>query len=165
LDKRDPEQAERLTRCYLEASCFCLPSSFEPFGIALSEAASVGLPAVSVDAGARREAIVHGVTGALAAEPSADLLAAALLDVLADPQRTRTLGENARAYARQHFVWDVAVNTIGRVLAELRASSVTAPAAAAATATAMARPAAAAPAGHGGIREHDLRAATAGTAL
>jgi glycosyltransferase involved in cell wall biosynthesis len=69
LDKRDPAQAERLTRCYLEASCFCLPSSFEPFGIALSEAASVGLPAVSVDAGARREAIVHGVTGALEAEP------------------------------------------------------------------------------------------------
>jgi glycosyltransferase involved in cell wall biosynthesis len=116
LDPRDPAQAQRLTRRYLEAACFCLPSSFEPFGIALTEAASVGLPAVSIDEGARNEAIVHGVTGALAPEPTADALAAALIHVLADPQRTRRLGRAAREYAGEHFSWDVAVATVGRVL-------------------------------------------------
>lgn len=123
LDKRDPAQAERLTRCYLEAACFCLPSLFEPFGIALTEAASVGLPAVSIDEGARNEAIVHGVTGALAAEPTADALAAALIHVLADPQRTQRYGRAAREYAGEHFSWDVAVATIGRVLNGLSAKA------------------------------------------
>jgi glycosyltransferase involved in cell wall biosynthesis len=124
LDKRDPAQAERLRQCYLEAACFCMPSSFEPFGIALSEAASAGLPGVSIDTGARREAIVHGVTGALAPEPTAEALAAALIDVLGDPERTRTLGDAARALARERFSWDVAVDTVGRVLAGLASAKV-----------------------------------------
>jgi glycosyltransferase involved in cell wall biosynthesis len=116
LNKNIPEEAERLARCYLRASVFCLPSLFEPFGIVLAEAASVGLPCVAIDSGSRREAILDGVTGALAPEPTPRAVADALIRVLADPDRNRQMGEAAREHAKRHFMWDVAVERIGRVV-------------------------------------------------
>jgi glycosyltransferase involved in cell wall biosynthesis len=75
---------------------------------------------VSLDLGARREAIVDGVTGALAKEPTAAALADALVEVLKDPARCQAMGDAARAYAAAHFSWDVTANTIGRILEQQR---------------------------------------------
>ena len=118
LHKDDPGQRTRLTQCYLRASCFCLPTSFDPFPNALVEAARAGLAAVAIDNGSRREAIADGVTGALAKAPTAHALADALFDVLADPDRCRRMGEAARERAERMFLWDLVVQTIGRVLCE-----------------------------------------------
>jgi glycosyltransferase involved in cell wall biosynthesis len=112
LDRRDPAQFERLCRCYLRASCFCLPSLFEPFGVAIVEAATAGLPVVSVDTGSRREAVAHGTTGVLAPERTPAALADALYDVLADPARAQAMGQAARTRAQSLFTWDRAITQI-----------------------------------------------------
>jgi glycosyltransferase involved in cell wall biosynthesis len=117
LDRRDPAQFERLCRCYLRASCFCLPSLFDPFPIAILEAATAGLPVVSLDTGSRREAVDHGATGLLATDPTPQALADALHDVLADPDRAQAMGRAARLHAHTHFTWELVVDRIGRALA------------------------------------------------
>ena len=116
LDRRDPAQYEHLVRSYLRASCFCLPSLFEPFGQVYVEAASVGLPLVAIDMDSRREAVVDGVTGRLASIPTPEALADALYDVLRDEVRGREMGNAARTRASMRFRWDLVVDRLGVVI-------------------------------------------------
>jgi glycosyltransferase involved in cell wall biosynthesis len=77
-------------------------SENEGFGIAPLEAMARRLPVVAV-AGAHTavaEFVDDGATGVLVPDPSADALAAAVEDVLADPERSARLGRSARAAAR-----------------------------------------------------------------
>lgn len=117
LDRRDAVQFERICRCYLRAACFCLPSMFDPFPIAIIEAAAAGLPVVSIDTGSRREAIVNGRTGVLASEPTPSALADGLYRVLSDPDRACHMGQAARVHAQSHFTWELVVDRIGRAIA------------------------------------------------
>jgi glycosyltransferase involved in cell wall biosynthesis len=116
LDRRDPAQYEHLVRSYLRASCFCLPSLFEPFGQVYVEAASVGLPLVAIDMDSRREAVVDGVTGRLASIPTPEALADALYDVLRDEVRGREMGNAARTRASMRLRWDLVVDRLGVVI-------------------------------------------------
>jgi glycosyltransferase involved in cell wall biosynthesis len=115
LDKADQAQYERLARFYLRASCFCLPSLFDPFPNAIIEAASVGLPTVAIDNGSRREAVVDGETGRLA-QASPGSLADALFDVMHDGDRCRAMGLAARRHAEANFTWDHVVDRILAVM-------------------------------------------------
>jgi glycosyltransferase involved in cell wall biosynthesis len=117
LDRRDPKQYAKLCSLFQRASCFCLPSLFEPFGIVFIEAASVGLPSVAIDNGSRREAVLDGDTGYLADKPSPDAVADALLRLLKDPARNHEMGEAARRYAAENFTWERVVSRIGAVIA------------------------------------------------
>lgn len=114
LSRSDPSQFERLARCYLGASCFCLPTMFDPFPNVIIEAASAGLPAVCIDSGSRREAILDGITGKLASAPEPGALADALFHVLRDPDRLSAMGAMAKRFALKHFTWH-------RVLARIEA--------------------------------------------
>ena len=116
LDRRDPRQYEQLVRSYLRASCFCLPSLFEPFGQVYVEAASVGLPLVAIDRDRRREAVEDGVTGRLAAVATPAALSDALYDVLHDAGRGQALGEAARTQASERFRWDLVVDRLAGVI-------------------------------------------------
>lgn len=121
LDKRDANQYEKLQRLYLRASVFCLPSLFDPFPNVIIEAASVGLPSVAVDNGSRREAVLDGVTGSLALEPTPQAVAEALLRVLENPAVSHKMGVAARQHAAEHFTWDRVVEKIGRVVQTIAA--------------------------------------------
>ncbi len=121
LDKRDPKQYEQLAKFYLSASCFCLPSLFDPFPNVIIEAASVGLPSIAVDNGSRREAVIDGVTGCLAPQATADSVADAMIKVLEDPARCRAMGEAARQHAEAHFTWDRVVEKIAAVVRQMNA--------------------------------------------
>ena len=89
---------------------------FDPFPNAIIEAASVGLPTVAIDNGSRREAVVDGVTGRLAAA-SPESVADALSELLEDPERCRLQGQAARDYAEAHFTWD---RVVDKVMATVR---------------------------------------------
>jgi len=123
LDKRDPKQYEILAKHYLSASCFCLPSLFDPFPNVIIEAASVGLPSIAVDNGSRREAVIDGVTGSLAASANVDAVAEAMMRVLEDPDRCRAMGEAARKHAELHFTWERVVEKIAGVVRQINAPS------------------------------------------
>jgi glycosyltransferase involved in cell wall biosynthesis len=118
LNRADPAQYEMLVRAYLRASCFCVPSRFDPFPNALIEAASVGLPAVAFDNGSRREAIEHGRTGYLVPVDDVEGLADALHELLGNPARCREMGELARRRAQRLFTWERVVGRIGSAIQE-----------------------------------------------
>jgi glycosyltransferase involved in cell wall biosynthesis len=82
---------------------FVLPSRFEGLPLSILEAMLAELPVVATDVGSTAEAVRDGVTGRLVAAEDHEALAAALRDVLADPERARALGRAGRALALERF--------------------------------------------------------------
>jgi len=73
----------------------------EALGLALAEAAWVGLPVVATRSGGSDEVVVDGVTGFLVAGP--DDLAPAIARLLGDPERARSAGRAGMELARERF--------------------------------------------------------------
>jgi starch synthase len=100
---------DELAKLYEEATVFCLPSRFEPYGLALLEAMAYGLPCVATRRDAFPEIIEDARTGRLVVTDDADGLAAALLDVLRNPERAAALGVAGRRRIETHLNWDAVV--------------------------------------------------------
>jgi glycosyltransferase involved in cell wall biosynthesis len=78
---------------------YCQPNTApEPFGLAFIEALHAGLPIVSTAIGGANE-ILHPGRGVLV-EPRADVVAAALMGLMASPKLRRRLGEAGPLHAR-----------------------------------------------------------------
>ncbi len=84
---------------YARASCFCLPSLQEGFGIVFLEAMATGLPVVAGRAGAVPEVVPDGEAGVLVEPTDPEALADALVRVLTDDELARRLGHAGRERA------------------------------------------------------------------
>lgn len=82
---------------------FVLPTHQEALGTAFIEAGVMGLPAVASRVDGVPEVVVHGETGLLVPVGDSRAIASALIELLADPERRRSLGQKARARARERF--------------------------------------------------------------
>jgi len=116
LSRKMPEQASRIEALYAQATCFCLPSLFDPFPNAIIEASTFGLPTVAFDNGSRREAVVHGQTGLLVPLNDVGGLASAIEQLLRNPGLAGAMGKRAEEHARSNFTWPLVVARIGAVL-------------------------------------------------
>jgi alpha-maltose-1-phosphate synthase len=93
------------------AAVFVCPSIYEPLGIVNLEAMACGAAVVASDVGGIPEVVVDGETGLLVHYDSADPdgfaagLAERLNELLADPERARTMGEAGRRRAVEEFSW------------------------------------------------------------
>jgi glycosyltransferase involved in cell wall biosynthesis len=92
---------EEHLRLLNQSTVFLFPSLSEGFGLALLEAASQGLPAVTVSTGFAADYLRDGVNARIV-YPSSLHIAQAVIDLLADPALRTTISENARSVAR-HF--------------------------------------------------------------
>lgn len=102
------------------ATAFACPSIYEPLGIVNLEAMACGAAVVATATGGIPEVVDHGTTGLLVPieqvtdgtgtpldpEKFVSDFAAALEEVVSDPERARAMGEAGRARAEQHFSWD-----------------------------------------------------------
>lgn len=94
--------------------------NFEGFGIAVGEAAAMGLPVVASDVDGIPDIIVHQKNGLLV-KP----LASAFRDVilkLSNPLLRKKLGERASRYTRGHFSWNKTVEKYRSVYRNLPCS-------------------------------------------
>jgi phosphatidylinositol alpha-1,6-mannosyltransferase len=92
----------------------------EGFGIVFSEAAASGVPQVAGLSGGAAEAVADGVTGLVVERPDhVPSVAAALAELLDDPDRRRAMGIAARERAVTEFSYDVLARRLGRVLGAL----------------------------------------------
>jgi glycosyltransferase involved in cell wall biosynthesis len=85
------------------ADIFVHTSRWEGFGIVLLEAMLASLPIVATRVSAVPEVVVDGETGVLVGEGDVDALAAALDELLADPEQARRLGAAGLERARSEF--------------------------------------------------------------
>lgn len=106
------------------ATVFACPSIYEPLGIVNLEAMACGAAVVASATGGIPEVVAHGETGLLVPlEQVADGtgtpldpdkfvadFAAAMIEVVTDPTRARSMGEKGRQRAADHFSWESIVD-------------------------------------------------------
>jgi glycosyltransferase involved in cell wall biosynthesis len=93
---------EELVASYAACDVFCLPSRQEGFGIVFLEALAAGAPVVACRGTGAEDLIRSSGAGLLVPKGDPDALAAALLELLRDPQRRRRLGAAGPAAARRY---------------------------------------------------------------
>jgi phosphatidylinositol alpha-1,6-mannosyltransferase len=90
----------------------------EGFGIVFLEAAAAGVPQVAGASGGASEAVLHGETGLVVADPAnPGAVAEALRGLLADPNRRRRMGRAARSRVQENFDNDVLASRLADALA------------------------------------------------
>jgi phosphatidyl-myo-inositol dimannoside synthase len=90
----------------------------EGFGIVFLEAAACGVPQVAGDSGGAAEAVADGETGLVVGRPAeVSAVAAALAELLDDPDRRRSMGAAARDRIVAEFGYDRLASRLGEVLA------------------------------------------------
>ncbi len=95
-----------------QASVFVLPSRSEGFSNAIVEAMMAGLPVVATTVGGNAEAVVDAETGLLVPPDRPEALAAALRQLLDDPEQMRQMGEAGRERAEAHFTSESMVHRL-----------------------------------------------------
>jgi phosphatidylinositol alpha-1,6-mannosyltransferase len=103
---------EDLPRYYAVGDVFAMPCrtrlgglEVEGWGNVFIEAAACGKPVVVGDSGGARESLVDGVTGLLVDGKRVGEVAAAVSDLLGDPDRAKRMGEAGRRRVELHHDW------------------------------------------------------------
>jgi glycosyltransferase involved in cell wall biosynthesis len=86
------DDAEKLMAA---SDVFCLSSRYEGLPVALMEALALGLPVVATTVGGIEELVTSGCEAVLVPPSRPDLLADALLDVVADPELRAKMAQHA----------------------------------------------------------------------
>jgi alpha-maltose-1-phosphate synthase len=96
---------------------FVMPSLFEPWGFVFNEAMASALPCIGTTVCAIPEIIDDQITGILVEPDSPQQLAAALVELLADPNKAERMGNAGLAAYRRTGSWDNVAANIAAVIA------------------------------------------------
>jgi glycosyltransferase involved in cell wall biosynthesis len=103
IENRGFLQPEKLQAAWLQAGAFLLPSRFDPWPLALVEAASAGLPVICTQVcGSSVEVIRSGYNGIVIPVDDADALTNALLDVHHHYHDLPVWGKRAQQHAEPY---------------------------------------------------------------
>lgn len=95
----------QLAELYANAAGVLFTAPNEDWGIVPLEGMASGKPVIAVDQGGPRESVRHGETG-LRVAPTPEAFAAAMQELLGDPERARRMGE-AGARVAAGYTWQV----------------------------------------------------------
>jgi phosphatidylinositol alpha-1,6-mannosyltransferase len=92
-----------LATAYARASLFVMPSRGEGFGLVYVEAMARGVPCIGSLHDAAGDVIVDGKTGLLVDQGNIGSIADAIVSLLRNPERRRSMGEAARMRVHEEF--------------------------------------------------------------
>ena len=115
---------DMLKNFFAAADLFAWPAVDEPFGMALLEAQTAGLPVVAGRSRGVPDIVRDQVSGVLVPPGKVDAFAQALVSLLDSPKRLRAMGSAARATAVRDHDISTATKTLNRVLEQVRAGVV-----------------------------------------
>ena len=119
LDLADAAGREKAERLFESATCFVMPSRFEPFGMVYAEAAAAGVPSIGSTGGGAADAIGDG---GLLVEPGNESALLNAMVAMCDSGNAAMLGRSALARA-DLFTWTAVARRLVRVLALPRTST------------------------------------------
>ena len=102
----------------VDAECFCLPSEHEAFSVAICEAMACGTPVVITENCSLPEAAEEGA--GLVIKRNTAAIAAALDQVLSNPDQARTMGARARELVVSRFTWQKVAETSANAYESIR---------------------------------------------
>ncbi len=88
----------------------------EGLGIVYLEASATGIPVVAGRSGGAPETVLDGDTGIVVDGGDVGAIAAAVGDLLADPQRAAAMGAAGRQWAVDHWQWRMQAQRLARLL-------------------------------------------------
>ena len=106
LNKEVASDYRTIMNAFGQASVFCVPSMFEPFGICFLEAQLCGIPVITFDGEGRIDAIEDGVGGVLVKEKTASALSDALIRLLINKPLALEMGAAGHDYVMNNYTWD-----------------------------------------------------------
>ncbi len=109
-----------MIHCYQQCDLFILPNrtvgkDIEGFGMVLVEAQSCAKPVVAGDSGGTSETMIIGTTGLIVDCTQPEKIAAALLPLLQDDQRSTQMGLAGREFVVEHLDWQALSEQAGAV--------------------------------------------------
>ena len=110
-------RVEDMPALYAAADAFVFPTSYEAFPLVVLEAAASAVPMLVTRVNGATELIDHGQNGWFI-ERNADDIAKRLNELLADPDRGRSMAARARETAGS-FTWDAMADAYASLYAEL----------------------------------------------
>jgi starch synthase len=113
---------DQLNTLFAQATVFVLPSVCEPFGLAMIEAMSHGLPVVGTTIDAMGEIVEDGESGFLVPVGDAETLAERLVRLLADSSLARQMGRRGQARVSAQFLWRQVVDRVEAALLTMPSS-------------------------------------------
>jgi spore coat protein SA len=114
---------QALAAIYRDSACTVVPSVFpEALGLTALEAQASGVPVVVSNAGGLPETVSAGKSGLVFDNGNASQLAEAVLSIIGNPDRRRSMGAAARAWAMTTFSWDVIASELERTYVEAMAA-------------------------------------------
>lgn len=119
LPREEPSAQKLLDKLYESATCFVLPSLFDPSPISYLEAGSAGLPVIATGVGGAGELLG---AGAVVVDPKNGAEISAAMLSLANPESARTTGAVALRHAARAS-WDRVGGRILRAIEETGAGS------------------------------------------
>ncbi len=96
---------DELVRVYNRAQLLVSPSLYEGFGLPAAEALACGTPVIATTAGALPEIVEEGVSGVLVPPGAVQPLAAAVAELLQQPERCAEMGASGARRVRERFSW------------------------------------------------------------
>ena len=108
---------EEFVRQYARAAVAVVPSVYEGFGLPAGEAMACAVPVISTTGGALPEVV--GTAGILIPPANAGALAAAIIELLENPERARRIGAAGYRRVMKEFTWSRAAEKTTRAYREV----------------------------------------------
>ncbi|MFA5771206.1 MAG: glycosyltransferase family 4 protein [Thermoplasmata archaeon] len=106
---------ELLHEYFAVADLFCLPSFLEGVPMAMLEAMSYGVPPLVTNIGGNPTVIEHGRNGYLIPPGNSAAIRHAIKELFDNPDKLKSIGENARKTIESKYAWDIVSKQIEKV--------------------------------------------------